>query len=500
MLQTYSEAKCGGDDLIAGAFGDMWNIAVTVVSPAYTRPQPLFYNKPKPDVVIIANGSCWHNGLDRTTHFSAASCFNKEYKVPGTEYSNPTIAIDKVPNTDPIILLDKKKAHQVAVKEYLKVAEDMSVSLLRGVCVSINRLNGKITDIIGQVDAMEEENKTLEFRLHKLGVAADKIKEAGHIEEREYCRTSEREKIDAEHAKRKREQEEEEERERKKVRIIPTVDGKYQRSYEIEGQGGEVEEDMGEFTETSDEKYLKNLTQQQKEKIQSQEFMLQQQQQEIKFQAANIRMMKEREEKLKKEKEATKEKKVLDVDDDSKVGIKSEPSTSQSTSQSTSKVYDSFKLENVIKPEFLKFLPSYKPKESKEEVRDKAEKSEEVQATATETSSSQAQPNVNIFVPTGECEQNVVLLLETKKKKSTERQSGKTFPVPKGRRLDTKFYCEKCKSEYKRKDQLAAHIKNDCLQPIPQFVCEKCNEGYFSERAVREHYYQVHIQKDLYYC
>ena len=52
----------------------------------------------------------------------------------------------------------------------------------------------------------------------------------------------------------------------------------------------------------------------------------------------------------------------------------------------------------------------------------------------------------------------------------------------------------------KRKDLLAAHIKNDCLQPIPQFICEKCHEGYFSERAVREHYYKIHVQKDLYHC
>ena len=480
--------KVWGDDLIAAAFGDMWNIAVSVVSPAYTKPQPLFHNKPKPDIVIVANGSCWRNGDDRTTHFSATSCYDKSYKVPGTEYSNPVIAMDKVPNTDPIILSDKNKASQVAIKEYLKSAEDLSLDLLRGVSLSINRLNGKIADIVSQVDDLNEEKKVLEYRLNRLGVAADRIKEAGQIEETQYCRTGEREKIDAEHAKRKREQEELEEEERKKIRIIPTVDGKYRRSYEIEGQEVETE-DLEEITESANEKFLKKLVQQQKEQIQNQEMMLHQQGQEIEIQAANIRMMKERR-KPKEEKDVTKPDEIIDLDDDAKVGIKSEPSTSKSTS---------FKLENVIKPEFLKYIPGYKPKVSQQEEDDKTGKSEELPATLS-ASSSGAEPNVNIFVPSVEREQNVVLLLETKKKKSTERCSGKTHPVPKGRRLDTKYYCEKCKSEYKRKDLLAAHIKNDCLQPIPQFICEKCNEGYFSERAVREHYYQIHIKKDLYYC
>ena len=43
-------------------------------------------------------------------------------------------------------------------------------------------------------------------------------------------------------------------------------------------------------------------------------------------------------------------------------------------------------------------------------------------------------------------------------------------------------------------------MKNDCNQPIRQFICEKCNEGYYSERAVREHYYQIHLQEYLYFC
>ena len=37
--------KVWGNDLVTAAFGHMWNIAITVVSPSYTRPQHLFHNK-----------------------------------------------------------------------------------------------------------------------------------------------------------------------------------------------------------------------------------------------------------------------------------------------------------------------------------------------------------------------------------------------------------------------------------------------------------------------
>ena len=153
------------DDLIAVAFGDMWNIAIMIISPGFMKPQPLFHNKVKPDVVIVANGTCWRNGDNSCTYFSATTSYDPTYKVPDTEYTNPAIAVDKVPNTDPIILSDKNKAKQLAIKEYLKDLEEMSLKLLQGVCVSINRLNNKITDLIEQVDSFEEEKRKLEFRL-----------------------------------------------------------------------------------------------------------------------------------------------------------------------------------------------------------------------------------------------------------------------------------------------------------------------------------------------
>ena len=107
--------KVWGDDLIAAAFGDMWNIVITIISLGFMKLQPLFHNKVKPDVVIVANGTCWRNGDNSCTHFSATTSYDPAYKVPGTEYTNPAIAVDKVPNTDPIILSDKNKAKQLAI-------------------------------------------------------------------------------------------------------------------------------------------------------------------------------------------------------------------------------------------------------------------------------------------------------------------------------------------------------------------------------------------------
>ena len=48
-----------GDDFIAAVFGDMWNVAITIVTPITRKPMALFHNKEIPDVVIVANGGCY---------------------------------------------------------------------------------------------------------------------------------------------------------------------------------------------------------------------------------------------------------------------------------------------------------------------------------------------------------------------------------------------------------------------------------------------------------
>ena len=48
-----------GDDLIAAVLGDMWNLAISIVTPVLLHPLHLFHMKKEPDVVIVANGGSW---------------------------------------------------------------------------------------------------------------------------------------------------------------------------------------------------------------------------------------------------------------------------------------------------------------------------------------------------------------------------------------------------------------------------------------------------------
>ena len=222
-----------GDGLVAAAFGDMWNLAISIITPISKTPINLFHNKSVPDVVNIANGGCWTSATSGSTHFSATSSKDPDHKLPGTEYKNLTIAMDKAPKLDPHILSDKEKAKQIAIKEYMKQEKEKSLKLLRNVAKTIDWLNGKIVEKIGEVDELVEEKKQIEHKLNVLGVSATKIEDYGMMAARQYVTMEEREKSDRENqAKRKREEEEAEEQ-RKKMKIIPVdSDGRRRVSFE----------------------------------------------------------------------------------------------------------------------------------------------------------------------------------------------------------------------------------------------------------------------------
>ena len=63
-------ANVWGDDLLASIVGNMWNIAITIISPACSKPFNLFHDKDIPDVIIVANGGAWLSEKKRTTHFN----------------------------------------------------------------------------------------------------------------------------------------------------------------------------------------------------------------------------------------------------------------------------------------------------------------------------------------------------------------------------------------------------------------------------------------------
>ena len=82
-----------GDDLIAPVIGNMWNIAISIVTPVHKKPLVLFHNKDIPDMVLVANGSDYMSQKG-STHFSATRCYDTGHKIVGSEYLNPTVAQD----------------------------------------------------------------------------------------------------------------------------------------------------------------------------------------------------------------------------------------------------------------------------------------------------------------------------------------------------------------------------------------------------------------------
>ena len=125
-----------GNDFIAAVFGDMWNVAISIITPISRKPIALFHNKDNPDVVIVANGGCY-TMQKGCTHFTATCSTDPKFKQPGSEYMNPTISQDITAKLEPVVLADREDAKQAALKQYLHTGKECSIYLLRGVCTQI---------------------------------------------------------------------------------------------------------------------------------------------------------------------------------------------------------------------------------------------------------------------------------------------------------------------------------------------------------------------------
>ena len=121
-----------GDDLIVAAFGDMWNIAISIVSPISRNPIHLFHNKETPDVVVVANGGCWTSDKG-STHFSATSHNDTNWKVPGAHLAQTNLNVDTAPKLEPKILSDKVVARQLAIREYIREEQAKTLDMLHNV-------------------------------------------------------------------------------------------------------------------------------------------------------------------------------------------------------------------------------------------------------------------------------------------------------------------------------------------------------------------------------
>ena len=105
--------KVWGDDLVAAAFSNMWNVLISIISPCYKYPVDLFHNQDDPDIVLIANGGSYMAHSNKTTHFSSTRKKDQNYKLPGRELVNKTVGIEPglvYKKLEPTILHNEEQA------------------------------------------------------------------------------------------------------------------------------------------------------------------------------------------------------------------------------------------------------------------------------------------------------------------------------------------------------------------------------------------------------
>ena len=153
-----------GDNLIAAVLGDMWNLAILIVTPVLLNPLHL-YMKKEPDVVIVANGGSWMSHEKRSMHFSATLPTNINHHLPGSGLQNLT----------PMILQDTVKAKQIVMTKFLKDQEEHSLDAMRGVCAAINHMEDKAVEIIQEAEGLHDQVDWAEYLLQELGIRIERI-------------------------------------------------------------------------------------------------------------------------------------------------------------------------------------------------------------------------------------------------------------------------------------------------------------------------------------
>ena len=514
-----------GDDLVAAAFGDMWNVPISIISPLVSKPINLFHNVSEPDIVIVANGGSWMapDKKSRTTHFNGSRCTLPDFSKPGSRYFNPTLAQDAMPGLKPIILDNAEKAKEVAIKEYTRDAKEKGLGMIRGLCREIDYLNNRVCEVIKEADNLMEMKHEIENRFKESGIEVEKITEAGKTKPREYVRTEEREKSDLEKdRKRKREIEEKEkehESRSKKTKLL------------LIGPSGEkmenVEEDVpDDENKTHDQK----LTEQQSQIIREYEEIMQKQQEEINRQAGEISKWEQYKkniqvhaEKQKVEKERVKTEKGVETTKQTlsqpiaiPASTRSIPITSHfkpvATPTTTSKKPPKGSVESLLSPHALKHLKALNIKKEPEStgydfggviiVDDPTEEAKPQFTTTDETPATvpESKKEGIIITPVTPESATIEKGVSSAVFKSTGLRSGLTRPVPDKLKSDGRFYCKNCKSHYSRRDELLNHEKNNCMKEEREFVCPACPAGYYSEMSIREHYYKIHLNKHLHFC
>ena len=148
-----------GNDLVAAVFSDMWNIAISIVSPAIKYPVNLWHNKDFPDVVLLANGGSYLLENNPTTHFSSSCVRDLDFRLPGRELviTMPGYSGDTYKKLKPTVLDNKEQARKMAIDQYVNFEKEKSLQLLYRITRSIGKLDRHIGHLIHESEMKKEQ-------------------------------------------------------------------------------------------------------------------------------------------------------------------------------------------------------------------------------------------------------------------------------------------------------------------------------------------------------
>ena len=212
-------SKVWGDDLVAAALSDMWNIAISIVFPCYKYPVDLWHNKDDPEVMLIANGGSFMAHHHKMTHFSSTRPIDVTYKKPGRELVNKTVGIELhlvFKKLKPAILDNAEQAQKMALDEYVNVEKEKSLELLCGITKEIGCLDRHIASLIHESDMKKEQRSKIAYKLECLSISAEKIAIATQQKDLPYMITDEIHKEEVMESRKRKLEEEEKEMQRKK--------------------------------------------------------------------------------------------------------------------------------------------------------------------------------------------------------------------------------------------------------------------------------------------
>ena len=496
-----------GDDLVAAVFSDMWNIAISIVSPAIKYPVDLWHNKDFPDVVLVANGGSYLSENNPTTHFSSSRVWDPDFRLPGRELviTMPGYSGDTYKKLKPAILDNKEQARKMAIDQYVNFEKEKSLQLLYGITRSIGKLDRHIAHLIHESEMKKEQRALLSHQLEVLGMSREKIELAIHQKDLPYVLTEEAEgeEVRADRKRKRAEEEEEMERQKRRKSMVIVKDGKV--LYDPAVEEGEK---AGEKTGGKDEDPKRDkLIQQQKEIIGSQESILLRQDTEICTLNAKI---KELENKLQQQVEAEPLAQGLLPTIPSFSNIPGLPELEADVLQQFTQTADPaastsetrtnpFSVTNVVKPEHLKFVPKFANiavKKEPQEEQTEAAGPEEVEIVNLPPEGS---GNI-VYIRKQVGEKKALVLVPPKQKRVLNKRSNPGAPVPIDSRDPSHFYCENCACHYKEKLDLNKHVKFNCMKTDFDYICDGCQKGFHTDYGVREHYYQEHLKQFLYFC